>query len=75
MKGKGGGFKINLKENTIFLSDILLGSEELNIFNSCIFGFERCLFDKKFKIHDKWAKAREEVLNILKTTDLFELQE
>lgn len=73
-KGRGGGYIIAKKYDKIFLSDILEAAGEPEFFNSCIFGFENCLLAEQCKIHDRWSKARDEILNVLKTTNLSDIK-
>jgi len=73
-KGRKGGYVFAKSIKKIFLSDILEATGESEIFNSCIFGFEDCLLFEECKIHNKWAKARENILEILSTTNLGHLK-
>jgi DNA-binding IscR family transcriptional regulator len=73
-KGRSGGYVIAKNYDSIFLSDILAATGEPEIFNSCIFGFRDCLLSKSCMIHDKWAEARENIINVLETTNLSHLK-
>ncbi len=73
-KGRGGGFVFAKKTSTIYLSDILAAAGEKEILSSCIFGFDNCAISKKCILHDRWAEAKENVLNILKSTNLEHLK-
>jgi Rrf2 family protein len=72
-KGKGGGFRLAKPAGSIYLSDILAATEQKELMNSCIFGLENCIRDNPCNMHEQWAEARENILNILRTTSLTDL--
>jgi Rrf2 family protein len=72
-KGKGGGFRLAKPAGSIYLSDILAATEKKELLNSCIFGLEKCLRDTPCAMHERWTGAKENILDILKTTSLSEM--
>lgn len=73
-KGKGGGISLSKNPNKIFLSEIIEYTQGLDVFESCIFGFEKCLLAEKCALHDKWNEAREKIKEILRTTSLADIK-
>ena len=73
-KGRGGGFSLSKKPNKIFLSEIIEYTQGLEVFESCIFGFENCLLSEECAMHDKWNEAREKIKEILRTTSLADIK-
>ena len=73
-KGRGGGYIIAKSYDSIFLADVLKATGEPEIFNSCIFGFSDCLLAESCRIHDKWSEARENIIQVLQTTNLSHLK-
>lgn len=72
-KGKGGGFRLAKPAGSIYLSDILAATEKKELMNSCIFGLKNCIRDNPCAMHEQWAGAKENILNILQTTSLADL--
>jgi Rrf2 family iron-sulfur cluster assembly transcriptional regulator len=72
-KGKGGGFRLAKPVGSIYLSDILAATEQKELMNSCIFGLENCIRDNPCNMHEQWTEARENILDILRTTSLADM--
>ncbi len=75
IQGKNGGYKLNKDIHEISLSEIVTAMED-PVFNSeCFFGYETCLLTNHCLMHDKWAKLRNSITEILETTTLFDIKE
>lgn len=73
-KGRGGGYTIAKPLKSISLSEVISATGKKDIFISCIFGFATCPLTDKCILHDRWAQARENILNLLQTTRLSDLK-
>ena len=69
-RGRDGGFMLNKATDEIFLADIIDAVEGLDVFSTCIMGFQACPFDEKCAMHETWMETRDRIINILKTTSL-----
>ncbi len=69
-RGRDGGFLLNMPMDKITLADIIDSVEGLDVFSTCIMGFEACPFDNKCAMHETWMETRDNIINILKTTSL-----
>lgn len=58
-KGKAGGFRLAKKNDQIKLIDVVKAIDGLDIFNTCVMGFNSCTKDKKCLMHNEW----QEILN------------
>jgi Rrf2 family protein len=70
IQGRNGGFLLKKPADQIFLAEIIDSVEGLDVFGTCIMGFEKCPFNHTCAMHDVWEETREGVLNILNTTTL-----
>jgi len=75
VQGKNGGYSITRSLDEIFLIDILRAIGEDQLTETCFFGFDDCAFLQKCSMHDKWQVIRDNIYNILSTTNLAELKE
>ena len=69
-QGRNGGFLLKKPADQIFLAEIIESVEGLDVFGTCIMGFEKCPFNHTCAMHDVWEETREGMLNILNTTTL-----
>ena len=73
IQGRQGGYKFSKKIDDICLYDIVSVTEDNILKNICFFGYKVCNLKKPCIMHNKWAKIRNEMLNLLKNTKLSEL--
>jgi len=69
-RGREGGFTLIKPINEIFLADIIDAVEGLDVFSTCIMGFQACPFDHKCAMHETWTETRDKIIAILKNTSL-----
>jgi len=72
-RGRGGGFIISRDISTIYMADIIEGTEGLDSLNRCVMGFSKCPFNYGCSIHPVWVEMRTNILNVLKKTSLADL--
>lgn len=70
IQGRNGGFVLAKAPDEITLASIVEAIDGLEIFTTCIMGFDVCPFDKKCVMHNTWEEARSGIVNILRTTTL-----
>jgi Rrf2 family protein len=70
VRGREGGFILSKPIDKIYLADIIDSIEGLDVFSTCIMGFNECPFDNKCAMHETWMKTRDDIINILKSTSL-----
>jgi Rrf2 family protein len=73
IQGKHGGYKISKNPNEISLLTIINISGDSPVSNECFFGFQNCAVDDKCAMHDKWTAVRENMIDVLNSTSLAEL--
>lgn len=73
IQGRSGGFIFAKKIEKIYLSDIINAVEGFSPEPSCFFGFEKCALDNPCAMHDVWVKSQEELIEVLRTTNLKDL--
>lgn len=73
IQGRSGGFMFAKKIEKIYLSDIINAVEGFSPEPSCFFGFEKCALDNPCAMHDVWVKSQEELIEVLRTTNLKDL--
>ena len=74
VQGRNGGFLLQKSANEITLAEIVDSVEGLNIFGTCIMGFEKCPFDHTCAMHETWMSTREKILKVLHNTTLSQLK-
>ncbi|MCX7735897.1 MAG: Rrf2 family transcriptional regulator [Candidatus Kapabacteria bacterium] len=74
-KGKFGGFSLAKDPKEIKLIDIITAIDGDYVFDSCVMGFPGCSDENPCPMHEKWAKLREESLQMLSTNTLADLYE
>ena len=71
IKGAHGGFEIDKKDiKTIKLSDIVDAIDGDNIYKGCGLGLHECNEDKPCPMHDKFKSVRDQLREMLESTDL-----
>jgi Rrf2 family protein len=73
-QGRNGGFLLRRRADQIVLAEIIDSVEGLNVFGTCIMGFEKCPFDHTCAMHSVWEETRNSILNILNNTTLGHLK-
>lgn len=71
-KGKMGGFKFELEEQSVSLFQIVNAIGELN-HNQCILNSSKCNCSNPCFLHSKWEGIRGEIMDFLKKTSLSDL--
>ena len=74
VQGRNGGFLLKKPAEEIFLAEIIDAVEGLNVFGTCIMGFQKCPFNHTCAMHEVWTDTRESILNVLKNTTLAQLK-
>ncbi|MDT3697525.1 MAG: Rrf2 family transcriptional regulator [Ignavibacterium sp.] len=64
-KGRDGGFKLAVNADEIKLIDIIKAVDGLDIFKSCILGFNNCRKYKKCFLQDEWSNILNQTYNML----------
>ncbi|MFB9052784.1 RrF2 family transcriptional regulator [Formosa undariae] len=71
IKGAHGGFEITKsKIKTIKLADIVNAIDGDNIYKGCGLGLHECNEDKPCPMHDKFKSVRDQLREMLESTDL-----
>ena len=73
-KSRNGGFVFARKIEKIYLSDVINAVEGFSLEPSCFFGFDKCALDNPCAMHDVWVKSQEELIRVLRSTSLKDLQ-
>jgi Rrf2 family iron-sulfur cluster assembly transcriptional regulator len=74
VKGVNGGFYVPIPRiSTTFLVQIVYAIDGDSVFNGCGFGLAECSETHPCPIHDKFIRIRNELSNMLHTTNLEEL--
>ena len=74
IQGRNGGFLLQKSANDITLAEIVDSVEGLNVFGTCIMGFNKCPFDQTCAMHEAWMSTRESILSVLRNTTLSQLK-
>ena len=74
IQGRSGGFVFAKKVDKIYLSDIIDAVEGFKVEPSCFFGFNKCALDNPCAMLDVWVKSQEELIRVLRSTSLKDLQ-
>lgn len=72
-KGKSGGFLLVKPAKEIYLYEIMKIVEGDNFLEGCFLGFPGCNDDAPCPLHNHWKKAKENILELLKKSNLEEL--
>lgn len=74
IQGRSGGFVFARKIDKIYLSDVINAVEGFRLEPSCFFGFDKCALDNPCAMHDVWVKSQEDLIKVLRSTSLKDLQ-
>jgi Rrf2 family iron-sulfur cluster assembly transcriptional regulator len=69
-RGRNGGFAFASDIRSISVADVIDAVEGLEVFNTCMVGFEACPFDHTCPLHETWTETRESIINVLSRTSL-----
>ena len=69
-QGRNGGFTLQKPADQITLAKIVDSVEGLNVFSTCIMGFQKCPFNHTCAMHEVWTASRESILKVLNNTTL-----
>jgi Rrf2 family protein len=70
VQGRNGGFQLQKPADQITLAKIVDSVEGLDVFGTCIMGFQKCPFNHTCAMHEVWADTRTSILNVLNNTSL-----
>ncbi len=72
--GPHGGFEIEAQRmHSIKLSDIVFAIDGDSIYNGCGLGLKECNASEPCPMHDKFAKVRSELIQMLNSTSVYDL--
>lgn len=72
-KGPNGGVRLKKDGTKIPLMDIVLAIDGSQLLTECALGLPGCGTKNPCPLHDKWAKTRDSIRNMLEQTTLTEL--
>lgn len=72
-KGKGGGFQLAKAARDISPYEVIVTIDGATFLDSCILGFPECGKQNPCPIHPQWQKIRDNIIRILKETNIEEL--
>ena len=58
IQGRNGGFLMEKPAEEITLAEIVDSVEGLNVFGTCVMGFEKCPFNHTCAMHETWTETR-----------------
>ena len=74
VQGRNGGFVLQKSASKITLAEIVDSVEGLDVFGTCIMGFNKCPFDHTCAMHETWMCTKENILIVLRNTTLAQLK-
>ena len=69
-KGTAGGFTLAATPDRIHLLDIVAAIDGLELFETCILGFQNCSADHPCPVHDTWGAVRKVMHGMLSEKSL-----
>jgi Rrf2 family protein len=72
--GLGGGFCLTKEAMAFTLYDVASQFDNLDNYQGCIFGFSETCKGKFCLLHNDWTHLRDEIIGVLKSTDLGKLR-
>jgi Rrf2 family protein len=60
-KGKGGGFYFDEHKDELSIKELIMATESGRIFTGCGFGLKQCSDENPCPLHDKYAKIRHQL--------------
>lgn len=73
LKGPKGGVRLTKPGKEICLADIVIAIDGMDLFTECALGLPGCGVAKPCPLHEKWADTRDNIHEMLKSTNLVEL--
>ncbi len=73
-RGKYGGYKLKDRKTIIFLMDIVRVIDGEDQLDSCLLGSNQCDGNTLCSLHKYWSKPKTELIKMLKTVSIQELQ-
>ncbi len=74
-KGLGGGFYFRVPPEDITLWDIVKVFDDVDIYDDCVIGWEKCSDERPCPLHEKFKPLRESLKDFLMKTKLTQLVE
>jgi rrf2 family protein (putative transcriptional regulator) len=74
-KGLGGGFKFRIPPEQITLWDIVKVFDNVDVYDECVIGWEKCSDEKPCPLHEKFKPLREGLKDFLMKTTLTQVVE
>jgi len=74
-KGLGGGFKFRIPPEQITLWDIVRVFDNVDVYDECVIGWEKCSDEKPCPLHEKFKPLREGLKDFLMKTTLTQVVE
>lgn len=72
-KGPKGGVRLTKPGDQIALIEIVIAIDGPDLFTECALGLPGCGVEKPCPLHDKWADTRENIREMMDSTNLVEL--
>lgn len=74
LKGPTGGFYVSVSDmKKIHLEDIVRTIDGEGVFVACGLGMRACSSERPCPMHDRFKKVREELVNMLETTSIYDM--
>lgn len=74
-KGKSGGFSLAKPATRIKLIDVVAAIDGLDMFDSCVLGFQECSPTHPCPVHDTWGSLRTQAYDMLTSETIDKLKE
>jgi Rrf2 family iron-sulfur cluster assembly transcriptional regulator len=74
-KGLGGGFYFKVPPEEITLWDIVKVFDDVEVYDACVIGWEKCSDEKPCSLHEKFKPLRESIKDFLMKTSLAQMVE
>lgn len=74
-KGPKGGVRLSKSGKEIALLDIVIAIDGPDLLTECALGLPGCGVEKPCPIHEKWADTRDNIREMLESTNLVDLAE
>jgi len=74
VQGRDGGYFFSRDIKNIFLIDIIDAVEDIKLYTGCVLGFHECSDKNPCAMHLNWVKTRDELVNTLTTTSLYDIK-
>jgi len=74
-KGKSGGFSLAKSASRIKLIDVVAAIDGLDMFDSCVLGFQECSPTHPCPVHNTWGSLRTQTYDMLTSETIDKLKE